>query len=363
MSSAAEVGERGILRALLGLWRRPDDPDIAIGPGDDAAVVRLHHNAVMTVDSIVAGQDWLVDTTPPDAVGHRAAAVNLSDLAAMGARPRYLLVALELNSHDDVDDLLEAALGLAALCDPLQVRVIGGDIGIGAGPQRWTVTAIGERSGQVLTRSAARPGHRVWLAGDVGRASLGLHALLHGRADPCLQPHIEAHLRPQPLTAVGLRLAALSEPIGAIDISDGLWLDASRLAEASGCGLRLQLPRPDWVSPICEARCNEIGWDWRQGCATGGDDYALLLTAPWGLDLATYLADHCRTVPIGIVEAGEGVQLDVESQRLIGPPRGYLHGAKALGLAAESASRHRATMAVAALILSQPHLVEDGADR
>ncbi len=326
MRRASRVGERALLAELLEIWRRPPRANLPVGPGDDAAVIALSGNTVLTVDSIVAGQDWLPDQTPPDAVGHRAAAVNLSDLAAMGAVPRFLLVALELGADDDVDDVLEAAVGLARLCDPLNVTVIGGDIGIGAGPQRWTVTAVGEQRGHLLTRSCTRPGHRVWLVGDVGRAGLGLHALLHGRDDRQLRACIEAHLRPQPLIAAGLRLAELPGPIGAIDVSDGLWLDAARLAGESRCALRIQLPRPSWMSPERETLCRELGWDWRDGCATGGDDYALLVTAPWEQDVAAALAGVCAAVPIGIAEVGEGVQMDVDSRRLAGPPQGYLHG-------------------------------------
>lgn len=326
MTTAAAFGESALLAALLDIWRRPGHPDVRIGPGDDAAVVGVDGDAVMTVDSIVAGQDWLPDQTPPEAIGHRAAAVNLSDLAAMGATAKYLLIALELGEDDDVDDVLEAAVGLARLCDRWQIKVIGGDIGIGAGPQRWTVTAVGLPGPQLLTRAAARPGDRVWLLGDVGQAALGLHTLLHGRDDHALQTCIEAHLRPHPLLDAGAILTMLPGPIAAIDVSDGLWLDAARLADASGCALRVQLPRPTWMSPARENLCRELGWDWRDGCATGGDDYALLITAPWEVEVANALHGVCSAVPIGIVEAGSGVQMDVDSRKLDGTPRGYLHG-------------------------------------
>ncbi|MCO4764191.1 MAG: thiamine-phosphate kinase [Myxococcales bacterium] len=326
MTTVSELGERALLEALLDLWRPDLDEEVVLGPGDDAAVVDLPGRAVMTVDSIVAGQDWLVDQTPPQAIGHRAAAVNLSDLAAMGASPRHLLVALDLNSNDDADDLLEAALGLAQTCRQFGARVIGGDIGIGSGPQRWTVTAVGVQTDELLTRSAAQPGHRIWLVGEVGQAALGLHALLHGREDPLLQPCIKAHLWPTPQVAAGQLLAQLSGPIAAMDVSDGLWLDAARMAEASGCALRIQLPRPNWMSPDREALCTELGWNWRDGCAAGGDDYALLITAPWDVDVTATLGGIAPATPIGIVEVGQGVQMDVDSHRLAGQPQGYLHG-------------------------------------
>jgi thiamine monophosphate kinase len=88
----------------------------------------------------------------------------------------------------------------------------------------------------------------------------------------------------------------------------------------------VQLPRPTWMSPLRENLCRELGWDWRNGCATGGDDYALLVTAPWEVDVVAAVQAVCGAVAIGIVETGSGVQMDVDSHRLVGPPQGYLHG-------------------------------------
>ncbi len=329
LRSAARVGEQRLLAELLDVLLV--GPQAArLGPGDDAAVLALASDAVLTVDSVVAGQDWLPDETPPDAVGHRAAAVNLSDLAAMGATPRGVLLALELGRRDDVDDVLEAAAGFGALCRAHGVDVLGGDIGIGEGPQRWTVTAVGSAGPRLLRRDAARVGHRVWLVGHIGQAALGLQALLRDARDPLLQACVRAHLRPTPQVAAGQALSALDAPVAAIDISDGLWLDAARLAQASGVSLCLDVPRPGWLSPPLADLLRELNLDWREACASGGDDYALLVTAPWDCDLAATLAGVAPTVAIGEVtrsEGGERVQLDVGSRRLVGAPRGWLHGA------------------------------------
>ena len=320
--TVGEVGELGLLEALQGVFSRRD-PRVLLGIGDDAAILQVQGHLVATVDSIEAGVDWLADLTPRDAVGHRAAAVNLSDLAAMGARPRGLLLALELPADLPVDDVVRSAQALVALADAHGASVVGGDIGIGT-TERWTVTALGTVRGPALRRDAARLGDRVWLVGDVGMAALGLAQLAEGPREQAeesgpggLARCVQAHLRPRPMIDAGIALRGTGARIAAIDISDGLAVDARRLAAASGLRLELTLPRPRWLTPELAAVCARRGWDWRKACAEGGDDYALLVCAEPDLEVDGLL--------VGRVTAGGGVALAIDGEDH-SAAAGFLHG-------------------------------------
>lgn len=312
---AGAVGELAVIAQLRTIFDAPR-ADLLVGNGDDAAVWQPDGPVVMTVDSVVAGVDWLEDRTPPDAIGHRAAAVNLSDLAAMAARPRVLLLALEIPVDQDVADLLAAARGLQALAARHGATVVGGDLGFSPGPARWTVTALGTLAGEPMRRDRVQPGDLLWLAGDVGKAALGLAAL---RAGDDQAEFIAAHRYPQPLVETALALQQLGVR-AAIDISDGLGLDAQRLAQASGVDLHLDLPRPTWLTPPIVAWLSARHLDWRHACASGGDDYALLVSAPLGIDLRSL-----GLQAIGAARRGTGVvtlQIDGESR----PVQGFRHG-------------------------------------
>ena len=329
-----ELGEAALIARLRQLFDRPL-PHLTVGNGDDAACWTTRGQTVATVDSIVEGVDWLVGATPADAIGHRAAAVNLSDLAAMGATPTALLLALELPGDADVDAVLGAAAGLCALADRHGTAVVGGDVGLSPGPQRWSLTALGEVNGEPLRRSAARAGDSVWLIGDVGRAALGL-GLLRGAgsvqdiAGTWAQDCLRHYLYPQPLLQAGRALQAAGQRIAAIDISDGLGLDARRLAAASGVGLDLDLPVPAWLGSGGAETCQRLGLDWHRACASGGDDYALLVAAAADLDVAALL--RCAGVVdvvrfVGIARADTRHRVTLRIAGLEAAAEGWLHGA------------------------------------
>ena len=346
MTRVDQAGELAIVARLQQIYAgdRPDaaldpgDDGVTIGIGDDAAVVRAQGALALCVDSVEAGCDWLPGVTPPEAIGHRAAAVNLSDLAAMGAAPRWLLVALRLAPDDAVADLERAAAGLQALAQAHGARVVGGDLDIGPGPQRWTVAAAGEIRGWPLARSQARPGDVLWLIGEVGHAAFGLRWLTSHAGSfvgelawPVAETHpAHAHLVPRPLVAAGCALAEHGAGIAAIDVSDGLWLDAERLARASGVDLTIDLPRPAWLSRERALWCDRAGFDWRAACAAGGDDYALLVAAPAEVDVTTLVAradPTARLQRIGHAAAGRGeVRVQIDGIDVAGARHGHLYG-------------------------------------
>ena len=329
-----QLGEARTVAALRQVFDRPTATDgIVVGNGDDGLVWQPRAQVVATVDSVVAGGDWLPELTPAEAIGHRAAAVNLSDLAAMGAQPRVLLVAIDAPAALPADVLVRAARQLALTADRFGCAVHGGDYGLADGPLRLTVTALGEVVGQALLRSSARAGDAVWLVGAIGQAALGLSWLRsHGQlpaADHWAQPFVAAHLFPQPLVHAGLKLqqqAAHGVRISAIDVSDGLVADAQRIARASRVGMVLEVAAPDWPDYAYDfaQQCGETAAHW---CGTGGDDYALVVSAPPDFDLPTAVAEcgasvqrigRCTVGPAGAVFATVGGE--------VVSGKGYVHG-------------------------------------
>src|SRR5688572_22789545 len=202
-------------------------PWVVVGPGDDAAVIVPERGAldVLTTDAQVDGVHFDLRFVPPDAVGHRALAVNLSDLAAMGAEPRAALLSLLLPDTLDleaIDRIMDGLLGLAARH---RVTLVGGNITRTPGPLALDVTAIGSvRPRRVLTRSGARPGDDVYVTGTLGDAAVGLQAL-KAKADADVHPAIgscvERYRRPEPRVRAGLLLGRNRAASSCMDLSDG----------------------------------------------------------------------------------------------------------------------------------------------
>lgn len=249
-------------------FRRPTR-HTALGVGDDGAIVRPSPGMEMVVstDMLVAGTHFLPDADPED-LGWKALAVNVSDMAAMGANPRWALLACALPAATE-SWISRFATGFFACADEFGVDVIGGDTT--KGPKNFCVTIFGEvPEGRALLRSGAQPGDEVWVSGQPGRAALGL-AHLQGRAalaEPRLSECLAALHRPQPRVALGLALRGLAT--AAIDVSDGLLADLGHVLEESGASATLRIPA--LPPPGIERDC----------LLSGGDDYELAFTAPAG---------------------------------------------------------------------------------
>lgn len=253
----------------------------ALGLTDDAALIhqREDRDLVVTTDTIVAGVHFIGDEPPGD-IAAKLLRVNLSDLAAMGAVPRYYMLNIALPPEVDDAWLSAFAGGLAADQAEFDVVLAGGDSVSTSGPATLTVTAFGEvRAGEALLRSGARIGDSIFVSGTVGDAALGL-MLLKGAldlADDAARGYlIDRYRRPRPRVRLGPRLTGLAS--AAIDVSDGLVADLGHIAVASGVGAVIQaadLP----LSPAAQ-RCVENQLDLRGICLGGGDDYELLFTVP-----------------------------------------------------------------------------------
>jgi thiamine-monophosphate kinase len=248
--------------------------DVVLGVGDDAALTECPPGMQLaaTIDTLVAGVHF-PHLTPAAAIGHRALAVNLSDLAAMGARPAWALLALTLPAAADAW-LAEFAAGFGALARAHEVALIGGDTT--RGPLTISVQLLGHvPQGRALTRAGGRAGQLLYVSGSPGDAAAGL-AIEQGRLSAPGQaaPYLrERFLMPTPRVALGERLREHAS--ACIDVSDGLLGDAGKLAAASGVGLEMFYTALPVSRPLVEALGEQAA---RELALSGGDDYELLFT-------------------------------------------------------------------------------------
>jgi thiamine-monophosphate kinase len=296
------AGEIGIIRRWFsGLT--PRRPDVVLGIGDDAALLEVpaRHELAVSTDTLVEGVDFPAGADAYD-VGFKALAVNLSDLAAMGAEPRWATLALTMPSADD-GWLERFAAGFREIAGQFNVALVGGDLG--RGPLNVTVQIMGVvPAGTALRRDAARVGDLVYVTGELGGAALALR-LLGAGARPSPES-LQRLYRPMPRVVAGSRLRAVAH--AAIDVSDGLCLDLARVAEASGVGAEIELDRV----PVCEDVLAIGDRDERMRLALAtGDDYELCFTAPPDSDrllaaLGTQIA--LPVTRIGMITSREGVR-------------------------------------------------------
>lgn len=292
---SALVNEAEVIDRLRRLATHPAARDLL----DDAAVL---DGLVITHDSIAEGVHFL-PFDPPASVGWKLITANLSDLAAKGAAPLGALLSLALTDSEWDCGFLD---GIEAACESYGLALIGGDtIALPDGaPRVYGLTAIGRAGSNTPDRCGGRDGDRLWLAGSVGDAALGL-ALLQDSPATAGQL-VESYRRPIPLLQMGQALAPLATAM--MDISDGLLLDAKRLCAASGCGAEVNLDS----LPLSRAFIAERGQDRaaRLFAATGGDDYALLAAVRPEIDpLSLSLPQQPTLTPIGRLVSGSEIAL------------------------------------------------------
>ena len=291
--------EREVIERLRLIATSPE----ARGLADDVAVLE---GLVITHDSIAEGVHFLPGD-PPASVGWKLVAVNLSDIAAKGAAPAGALLSLTISGDGDWETAF--LRGIEAACESYGLPLIGGDtITLPEGAARVLgLTAIGRAGANVPHRGGGKAGDLLWLVGTVGDAAAGL-ALLQADAN-AVGPLVDIYRRPVPQLMAGSLLAPQAHAM--MDVSDGLLIDALRMAEASGCAIAIELDN----LPLSNALIAERGSDLKSRlfAATGGDDYALLAALPPEFDPATLsLPLGTRITCIGTLSAG-GAPLSLTS--------------------------------------------------
>jgi thiamine-monophosphate kinase len=295
--------------------------DVVLGIGDDAALLHVPPGELLVVatDTLNRGVHFPEDTAPAD-IGWKALAVNLSDLAAMGARPAWCTLSLSLPDGDAawVDAFLDGFLALAAQHD---VALVGGDTT--RGPLSVCVTVHGlVAPGVVLRRDRARVGDDIWVSGHLGDAAA---ALVQWRAGAAIDPLLRARLdRPAPRVALGQSLAGIAH--ACIDVSDGLLADLSHVCAASAVGAEVDIDALPASSTLQESFAGDAR---RHVQATGGDDYELCFTAPPAMReeiSSRAAAAGVHVTRIGRVGAGSGVHTRLRDGSAWTPTaRGYVH--------------------------------------
>jgi len=295
--------------------------DVLLGVGDDAALLSVPPGLalVAATDTLVEGRHFLAGA-PPDSVGHQALAVNLSDLAAMGADPAWALLSLSI--PDVSEPWLESfARGLYDLAGRTGIELVGGDTV--RGPLVVTIAAMGfVAPEQALRRSGARAGDGLYVSGTLGEAAAGLEVLCrdpHAGADDLL---VRRYRYAEPRLELGRALRGRAS--AAMDVSDGLLGDLGKLCTASGVGARLDLASlpigDDLAGRFDPATCERFALH-------GGDDYELLFTVPpavavqWERDRAF----ACRVTRIGEIVAAGGVKCHRDGRVVVASGGGYDH--------------------------------------
>jgi thiamine-monophosphate kinase len=297
------LGELEIISRYFG--SRPAREDVHVGIGDDAAVLdsRVDKKLVLAMDTIVEGVHFLAGTAASD-IGYRALAVNLSDLAAMGAIPSWMSLSLSL-PHGDASWLQGFASGLFELADRFDVQLIGGDTV--RGPLVVTIQVGGWIEPESwLTRSGAKIGDGVFVSGTLGEAAAGLALLRDRVASGSDAEYLRSRfLRPEPRVSFGRSLRSFAS--AAMDVSDGLLTDLGKLCSASGCGASIDIDSlPD--SPPMRALFDEE--QRLQFSLAGGDDYELLFTASTDQVREVMAADRSGVgiTQIGVIDEQKGVR-------------------------------------------------------
>ena len=307
----------------------PPGPRVRIPSGDDAAVAEHEGPVVISVDALIEGVHFTLPEFPMRAVGRKALAAALSDLAAMGAEPREAFVVLGIPEDGEGEGLLELADGLGEVAEREGVSVVGGDVSR-APALLLSVTAIGSEAegAPLVTRAGARAGEVVAVTGELGGAAAALRLLGDDGADGpngrVAEALIARQLDPRPRLAAGRALAAAGA--GAmIDISDGLAADAVHVADASGVRLEIELeslPVAEGLEDVAGSRDEAL-----RLAASGGEDYELLVTiSPERLEAARngVEATGCGLTQIGSVLEGTGASVRGPSGEEL-EPAGFDH--------------------------------------
>jgi thiamine-monophosphate kinase len=308
---------------------------VVLGIGDDAAVIETapDANLLACCDLMIEGVHFRLDWSTPRLLGHKALAVTLSDIAAMGGRARFAMVSIALppaTSSDFVDEMLA---GILELANRYEVSIVGGDTSASPGPVFIDTSVIGEcEEGRFVSRGGAKPGERIYVSGELGSSAVGLRLLQMGirvTADTgggtreCLLKH----LSPEPRLVLGEAIGRAGIATAMIDISDGLSTDLSHILEASGCGAVIRVADLPTAGCLGSLASTDSGIDPLNLVLHGGEEYELLFTSaatPAEVsDLATSLG--VTVTEIGETTAASGLHVERNGVTELLEPGGFQH--------------------------------------
>ena len=324
-TSLKDLGEFGLIGRIR---ERFPAPEGVTGIGDDCAVIpqRSGRDTLVSTDMLVEGTHFLRDRVSPFQLGWKSAAVNLSDIAAMGGQPTATFLSVALPADLAAGWIEEFLRGYEAVSARFGAALLGGDTT--ASPDRIciNVAVLGEcPAGAARLRSAAQPGDLVCVTGTLGDSAAGLKAVLEGvEPDADIRTLTDRHYLPMPRVAEGLRLAATPGVHAMMDISDGIGSDLEHILKASGVGAVIDVPALP-LSPALQRVCARLGWDAAALATGGGEDYELLFTC-------TPEAEKALEVPHTVIGAvTERIfrvkpgMTDIEWRGAAGPVAGYDH--------------------------------------
>lgn len=328
-----EIGEFGLIDRLAGRLG-PTDPSVVVGIGDDAAVLAYAEGmqVVTTTDMLVEGVHFRQDTIEDRALGYKAIAVSISDIAAMGGRPKHALISLAVPIHMEVERLERLYQGVQDVCAEFGTHVVGGDVVKTDGPFVISVTVLGEvERGKALLRTGARPGDLVYVTGTVGGSAAGLDYVQHGReiglSADAGEDLLRFHQLPRPQVQKGRLLLTSGGCTSANDVSDGLASELNEIAKMSKVRLVIEAERiPQHPSVVDYARLR--GVDPVEWALFGGEDYQLIgtLDGENAERVVEYFLREGRMITIiGRVEVGSGVLLERDGEVVELLPRGFNH--------------------------------------
>jgi len=336
----SQLGERRLLARIQSRFEKVDrhSARVVLGIGDDAAVVAPRRNTqtVLTTDAQVEGVHFDRRFSSPEDIGFRSLAVNVSDLAAMGAISRWALVSLVLPDATEVAEVDGIVEGIAQLAEILDMAIIGGNLTRSPGPLMIDITAVGEVGARrVLTRGGGRPGDDLYVSGTIGAAAAGREMLqvlagLKPRPSDVEADNtcVDRFRRPEPRARLGVAIAQARAARAAIDLSDGLADAATLLAEASGCGVEID------ASALPIERAARDWWKTRGAdpvvsALSGGDDYELLIAVPaaWRgrLRHATTRVSKPSLTRVGRLTKAAGTRVLLRDGRPESLPGGFDH--------------------------------------
>lgn len=293
-----DIGEFGLIDMIR---KGVDVPEGVTGIGDDCAIIpqKEGFETLVSTDMLVEGTHFLMDDVEPHQLGWKSAAVNISDIAAMGGKPCGTFLSAALPKELDVEWMKEFMAGFNICCGQYGAPLLGGDTTSTPDRMCINVSILGTcPAGAAKRRDTAMPGDLVCVTGTLGDSAAGLKAILEGWREPALR---ERHYLPRPRVAEGLALAGLSGVHAMMDISDGTASDLRHILNVSGVGAEIDLSKIP-VSEELVSFCGRHGLDAVELAVTGGEDYELLFTAAPGTGLPEW------STVIGEITDGKGLK-------------------------------------------------------